>query len=261
MTGTTLSHLEFDLLWEHLGAGELPYPLEVAAHGHTMAARAELRDQVRESLRAKGLHDGSRVSPRLEEQLMLLAHNTFTVDAQLSVGEYVRVLAAADGEVGVLAAQTDTELRVAQVRDGRLVPAVMSMLPPEKAGPGGPARLPKAIFDAAIDDFVGGGYAGLERAMTTAGVTGRELRAVLTLVESSRHGGGQAAATRTDNLGRRTRTRVVNWFDTSAGRYLVHTETARDRVDWLTIVPADTARVEQRLTEVATAGANRPEWS
>lgn len=250
---TSLSHLEFDFIWEHLGVGELPYPLDVASHGHTMDERAELRTRVLESLRAKGLHDGTRLSPRLEEQLTLLARNRFTVDAQLSVGEYVRVLAAADGAVGVLAAQTDEEIRVAPVRDGRLVPAVMTMLPDEKPGPGGPARLPKSAFDEAVDEFGRGGYAALERALTTAGVTGRELRTVLTLVESGRHGGGQAAANRVDNLGRRTRTRVVNWFDTEAGRYLAHTETAQDRVDWLTVTPADTARVEQRLAELAAA--------
>lgn len=250
---TSLSHLEFDLVWEHLGVGELPYPLEVASHGHTMDERAELRLQVRESLRAKGLHDGTTLSPRLEQQLVLLAHNTFSVDARLSAGEYIRVLAAADGAVGVLAAQTDSEIRVAPVRDGRLVPAVMSMLPEEKPGPGGAARLPKEVFDEAIDEFARGGYVALERALTGAGIGGRELRAVVTLVESGRHGGGQAAANRHDNLGRRSRTRVVNWFDTGPGRYLVHTETGGDRVEWLTVAPADTARVEQRLTELAAA--------
>ena len=255
---TSLSHLEFDFIWEHLGVGEQPYPLAVASHGYTMDERAELRTQVRESLRAKGLHDGTRLSPRLEEQLTLLAHNRFAVDAQLSVGEYVRVLAAADGTVGVLAAQTDEEIRVAPVREGRLVPAVMTMLPDEKPGPGGPARLPKAAFDEAVDEFARGGYAALERALTTAGVTGRELRTVLTLVESARHGGGQVAANRVDNLGRRARTSVVNWFDTSAGRYLAYTETGQDRVGWLTVAPADTARVEQRLAELTAALLQRP---
>jgi hypothetical protein len=250
---TSLSHLEFDFIWEHLGAGELPYPLDVASHGETMTERAELRRRVLESLRAKGLHDGTRLSPRLEEQLTLLVRNTFTVDAQLSVGEYVRVLAAADGAVGILAAQTDEEIRVAPVRDGRLVPAVMTMLPEEKPGPGGQARLPKPTFDEAIDEFQRGGYAALERTLTTAGVTGRELRTVITLVETGRHGGGQVAANRVDNLGRRTRTRVVNWFDTEAGRYLAHTEADRDRVEWLTITPADTARIGQRLAELAAA--------
>jgi hypothetical protein len=50
---------------------------------------------------------------------------------------------------------------------------------------------------------------------------------------------------------------VLNWFDTEPGRYVVHSETTRDRVEWLTIAPADTARIEQRLTEMA-GSLNRP---
>jgi hypothetical protein len=246
---TSLSHLEFDFIWEHLGVGELPYPLEVASHGVTMAERAALRGQVRESLRAKGLHDGERLSVRLEEQLTLLVRAGFTVDAQLSVGEYVRVLAAAEGAVGVLAAQTDTEIRVVSVREGRLVPAVLALVPDEKPGPGGPARLPAAAFDQAIEEYQSGGYVALERNLTAGGLSGRELRTVVTLVESARHGGGQAAANHVDALGRRTRTPVVNWFDTAAGRYLATTETTRDGVSWLTVAPADTGRIEQRLTQ------------
>lgn len=250
---TSLSHLEFDFIWEHLGLGDVPYPIDVGSFGETMDDRAVLREQVRESLRAKGLHDGSEVSPRLEEMLALLVRGTLTVDAQLSVGEYVRVLAAGQGSLGVLAAQTDDEVRVVSVREGKVVPAVIALLPDEKPGPGGAARLPRPVFDEAIDEFQRTGYVGLERALTSGGVTGRDLRTVITLVESARHGGGQLAANRVDAMGRRTRTPVVNWFDTASGRYLAHVEQSRDRVDWLTITPADTARIEQRLVELIAA--------
>lgn len=253
MSATSLTHLEFDLLWEHLGFAERPYPLTVPSFGYTVDERAELRDQVRNSLRDKGLHDGREVAPRLEEQLAVLGRHRRSIDAQLSVGEPIKVLAAADGRFGVLAAQTDDEVRLAQVRDARLVPAVIALLPDEKPGPGGVARLPKTVFDAAVDEFASAGYVGMERTLTAGGVSGRDLRTVLTLVESGRHGGGQLAANSVDQVGRRARTPVLNWFDTESGRYLVHSETTRDRVEWLTVTPADTARIEQRLTELATA--------
>jgi hypothetical protein len=245
--------VEFDLLWEHLGFTERPYPLDVPSFGHTMAQRAELREQVRQSLADRRLHDGAEVAPVLEERLEMLGRHTFSVDGQLSVGEHLKVLAATDGRRGVLAAQNDSEVRLANVRDPRLVPAVMALLPEEKPGPGGVARLPKDVFDAAIDEFGARGYAGLERTLTSGGVSGRDLRAVITLVESARHGGGQLAANSVDQLGRRTRTPVVNWFDTDAGRYMVHSEVGRDRVEWLTVTPADTARIGRRLTDLATA--------
>src|ERR1700741_2829008 len=249
----SLSHLEFDFIWEHLGIGEAPYPIDVDSFGHTMDERAALREQARESLHAKGLHDGSRLSPRLEELLALLVRAPLTVDGQLSIGEYVRVLAAARGTEGVLAAQTDDEVRVVPVREGKVVGAVIALAPDEKPGPGGAARLPRQTFDDAIDEDQRTGYVGLERTLTTAGVTGRDLRTVITLVEAARHGGGQLAANRIEKMGRRNRTPVVNWFDTAAGRYLAHVEITPDRVEWLTIAPADTARIEQRLTGLITA--------
>lgn len=257
MSATSLSHQEFDLLWEHLGFTERPYPLDVRSFGYTMDERAALREQVRQSLVHKGLHDGAEVAPALEEQLALLGRHTLSVDGRLSVGASLRVLAASAGRHGVLAAQSDDEIRLAWVRDARLVPAVIALLPDRGPGPGGTARLPKQVFDAAIDEFGASGYVGLERTLTAAGVTGRDLRTVTTLLESGRQGGGQLAVNRVDQVGRRTRTPVLNWFDTEPGRYLVHTEVTRDRVEWLTITPADTARVEQRLTELA-ASLNQP---
>lgn len=257
MPATSLSHMEFDFLWEHLGFTEQPYPLDVPSSGQTMDERAALRDQVRQSLLDKGLHDGAEVAPELEEQLELLGRHTFGVDGRLSVGEPLRVLAAADGRRGVLAAQSDTEVRLAWVRDARLVPAVIALLPDHAPGPGGAARLPKHVFDTAVDEYAGGGYVAMERALATAGITGRDLRTVVTLLESPRAGGGQLAANRVDAVGRRTRTPVLNWFDTEPGRYLVYSEVARDRVEWLTIAPGDTARISQRLSEMA-ASLNQP---
>lgn len=253
MTAISLTHLEFDLLWEHLGFTEQPYPLAVRSFGETADERAALRDQVRRSLRAKGLHDGAEVAPALEEQLAVLGRHSVSVDGRLSVGEPLRVLAAADGSRGVLAAQSDDEVRVAWVRDARLVPAVIALLPDRAPGPGGTARLPKEVFDAAVDEFAASGYVGMERVLAGGGITGRDLRTVVTLLESRRAGGGQVAANSVDAVGRRARTPVLNWFDTEHGRYLVHGEVARDRVEWLTIAPGDTARIEQRLSAMVTS--------
>jgi EspG family len=250
---TSLSHLEFDFIWEHLGLGETPYPIDVRSFGETMEERMVLREQVRDSLRARGLHDGKTLSARLTEMLTLAVRGPFSVDGQLSVGEYVRVLASSRGTEGVLVAQTDEDVRVVPVRHGKVVPAVISLVPDENPGPGGAARLPRQAFDDAIDEFQRAGYVGLERTLTGAGVTGRDLRTVITLVESARHGGGQLAANSVDSVGRRARTPVVNWFDTAAGRYLAHVEVARDRVEWLTVTPADTARIEKRLTDLIAA--------
>lgn len=246
-----LSHIEFDIVWELLGLGERPYPLAVPSAGETMEERAALRDQVLRGLAEKGLHDGRELHPRLEDLLVMLVRNRYTVDGLLSVGRYLQVLAAARGEYGLLAVLTDDELRLEPVRG--VVDAVVSLVPEEKPGPGGPVSMPRALYEEAAQAYEGSGYVGFEAAMNRGGITGRGLRTVSTLVESGRHGGGQLAANSVDRLGRRTRTPVLNWFDTDAGRYLVYAERRRDREDWLTFAPGDSQRIAMRLKELVAS--------
>jgi hypothetical protein len=245
-----LSHLEFDILWEQLGLGERPYPISVGTFGATVDDRAVLREQVFKGLADKGMHDGRDLHPRLEDLLIMLVRNQFTIDGQLSVGQHLQVLAAGRNEHGLLAVQTDEELHLRQVRATSLVDAVVGLLPEEKPGPGGPVTLPKSLFDEAAQAYQSGGYAGFEMAMTRGGVTGRGLRTLSTLVESGRHGGGQLAANSADRMGRRARSPVLNWFDTDAGRYIVYEEPRRDRQDLLTFTPGDSGRIAQRLTDL-----------
>ncbi len=243
--------MEFDFVWEHLDAGERPYPITVASFGETMEERAALRDQVLRELVGRGLHDGRDLHPRFEHLLNLLVRNTFTIDGQISVDQrHLRVLAAGRGDHGSLCLQTDDEVRLESVRGTNVVGAVIALLPEEKAGPGSAVTLPGALFSEAAQAYASGGYLGFERALYGGGIAGRDLRVLSTLVESGRHGGGQLAANSVDRVGRRTRSPVVNWFDTDAGRYVVNTERRRDGCEWLTFAPGDTNRVAQRLTEL-----------
>lgn len=247
----SLSHLEFDVVWELLGAAERPYPITVSSFGATTDERATLRDQVLRDLVDRGLHDGRELHPLLEDLLNLLVRNTFTVDGQISlVHEHLRVLAAGRGERGSLCVQTDGEVRLDRVRGTNVVDSVIALLPEEKPGPGTPVTLPSVLFSEAAQAFASGGYLGFERTLGVGGITGRDLRVLSTLVESGRHGGGQLAANSVDRVGRHARSSVINWFDTDAGRYVVHTERRRDGVEWLTFAPGDSSRVAQRLTEL-----------
>ena len=235
-----LSHLEFDLIWEQLGLGEHPYPITVGSFGETFDERAELREQA-----LAGLDD------RVEDLLTMLVRNHFTIDGLLAVeGRELRVLAAGRGDYGLLAVQTSDELRLEPVRAGGVIGSVVALLPEQKPGPGTAVTLPDTVFGAAAEAYQSGGYLAFERALTQGGVTGRDLRIPVTLVESGRHGGGQLAANSVDRLGRRTRSEVLNWFDTDAGRYLVHTERRRDGERWLTFSPGDPARIERRLSQL-----------
>jgi hypothetical protein len=246
-----MSHVEFDFVWELLDAGERPYPITVASFGATMEERAALRDQVLRELADRGWHDGVDLHPRFEQLLSLLVRNTFTIDGQIAVEQrHLRVLAAGRGDRGSLCVQTDDEVRLEEVRGTNVVGSVVALLPEEKPGPGSPVTLPSTLFSEAAQSFASGGYLGFERTLNGGGVAGRDLRVLSTLVESGRHGGGQLAANSVDRVGRRTRSPVVNWFDTDAGRYVVNTERRRGGEEWLTFAPGDTNRVAQRLSEL-----------
>jgi hypothetical protein len=249
-----LSHVEFDFVWELLDAGERPYPITVGSFGATMEERAELRDQVLRGLGERGLFDGRDLHPRFEHLLNLLVRNTFTIDGQVSIEQrHLRVLAAGRGDHGSLCVQTDDEVDLEPVRGTNVVGSVVALLPEEKPGPGTSVTLPSALFSEAALAFAGGGFLGFERVLNRGGVGGRDLRVLSTLVESGRHGGGQLAANSVDRVGRRTRSPVVNWFDTEAGRYVVNTERRRDGSEWLTFTPGDAARVAQRLSELVAS--------
>lgn len=252
-----LSHLEFDILWEQLGLGERPYPISVRSFGATVDDRAALRDEVVHGLAGKGLHDGRDPHPRLEDLLILLVRNQFTIDGQLSAGQALRLLAAVKGDNGLLAVQTADELLLEPVRAPGVVGAVVALLPEVPPGPGGPVTVARTLFDEAAQAYASTGYVGFESIITRGGVSGRGLRTLSTLVESDSQGGGQLAANSVDRLGRHTRTPVVNWFDTSAGRYIVYDEHRRDGQELRTFTPGDATRLAQRLTELV-AGVNQP---
>jgi hypothetical protein len=231
-----LSHVEFDIIWEQLDLGERPYPFTIRSFGATFSERAELREQV--------LRD---YDPRVEDLLTLLVRNDFTIDGVITAaGRELRILAAVRGDHALLAAQTTDQLRLEPLRGTNIVASVLGMLPEEPPGPGNAVTIPKELFGDAGRAYASGGYAGFERALNQGGVTGRNLRLLVTLVESERHGGGQLAASSVDRVGRRSRSSMLNWFDTGAGRYAVHTE----RPGWLTFSPGDPAWMQRRLTEL-----------
>ncbi|WP_424183793.1 ESX secretion-associated protein EspG [Actinokineospora sp. G85] len=235
----TLTDVEFDLTWEALGLGERPYPIEFPSFGETDDIRAQIRAEVIAALTAKGLHDGHELAPALEDDLRALAHNDYSVDALLAVGVPLRVLGAARGARSVLAVQSGPEIRIGPPGPGGIATELASMLPDTPPGPGNPVTLPKQLFHDAIDAYATGGFAHLEHALNRGGVAGRDLRTVTTLVESPRSGGGQLAANTIDRVGRRTRTPVLNWFDTTPGRYAILTTPQPDGSPWLTITPVD----------------------
>jgi hypothetical protein len=239
-TAVVLSHLEFDLLWEDLGTGEPPYPLEVPSHGETMDDRDALGSAVLRTLTEAGLADGEDVSPELEELFTLLAHGEVSVDALVFRPHPWRVLATSRGNRGVLAVLNDREVALEPITD--LTSAITRVIGDAPAGPGEQVRMPRPVFAAAMDAYARSGHPALERTLAQAGITGRATRSITTLVDSPRRSTGQLAAT-----GPSGRSRVLSWTETAAGRYALTTQQSPD-TEWVHLSPADTAWLTRHLT-------------
>ncbi|MGZ3146254.1 ESX secretion-associated protein EspG [Lentzea chajnantorensis] len=245
-TGTVvLSHLEFDLVWEDLGFGDLPAALDVPSHGATEDERDQLAVDVFAELARAGLADDhGDVVPELEELLGMLRHHAVSVDALVFGDQPWRVLAAVRGSRGVLAVLNNEELALEPIARTDLVRAVAKLLGDHPAGPGDQVRLPRPAYSAALRGHVESGYHGLERALADAGVRGSAMRPLITIAEAGRLGAGQLAVT-----GSRGRSPVLTWSDTRAGRYVITTEAIRDE-QWVRVVPADLAWITRRLTDM-----------
>ncbi|MGV9361280.1 ESX secretion-associated protein EspG [Amycolatopsis sp. NPDC003731] len=243
--GVILSHLEFDLLWEDLGpGGPPPYPFDVPSHGATHAERDDLGVEVFAGLAEAGLTDGDDVDPDLADLIVLLGSPSLSIDG-LVLGEAPwRLLAAARTGAGVVAVLDDRDLVLEPVRPDGLVPAVARMLGDAEPGPGDQLRLPRAAYSAAMDAYARSGYDAFERALSTAGITGRAVRPLATLVTAQRDTAGQLAAT-----GPAGRSPVLAWFDTAAGRYAVTAEDVGGE-PWVTLTPADGPWLADRLARM-----------
>ncbi|HWO64267.1 MAG TPA: ESX secretion-associated protein EspG [Umezawaea sp.] len=239
-TGVVLSHLEFDLLWEDLGTGRPPYPLEVSSHGATEQERDALGSEVLRTLTDAGLADGVEVGPELEELFGLLAHGVLSVDALVFRPTPWRVLATSRGPRGLLVVLNDQEVSLEPVTD--LTAAITRVVGDAPAGPGEQVQMPRPVFSAAVGAFAESGHPGLERTLARANITGRVTRAITTLVDSPRRATGQLAAT-----GPAGRSRVLSWTDTAAGRYAVATEQSGG-TEWVRISPADTTWLARHLS-------------
>ncbi|WP_246365312.1 ESX secretion-associated protein EspG [Kibdelosporangium persicum] len=244
----TLTPLEFDVLWEHLGLGDMPLVLQVPSPGQTHTERARLADHAWQSLEAKGLGRQVSLDPRLADLLHLVSRPRRELDGRLWLGRSVRLLAAADGEAGVLAVQETDRLTLRRA-DGLGLPRhALSVLPQEKAGPGYSVTLPTKEFEAAAREAKT--PPEFEAALRRHGVRERDAQTLREMIGDVVRQGQFGGAAR-DKWGHRVRTpRVISFFDTEAGRYLQVRKESGGAEAWTTISPADHKRLLHHLTEL-----------
>lgn len=265
------SPMAFDFLWESMGLGELPYPLQVPSHGATEDERVHLRHRVDAELKARGVRDpGGRVESRLEDALHLLARAPTTIDA-LHIPQFqaptVGVLAGGDERNAVLAVQDAEGIWLRDVPPDGLVSAVIGVLPAAPRGSEASITLPldDALQTRPIRVPVSASAAPEEegrrrekapkRVSLSDKVTADPREAYARISGQPRQRGGQIAANSRSSLGAKQRSRVLAWFDTATGRYLSLSRAGTDGREWVTVAPADPKTLRQRLGEMVKSVA------
>lgn len=246
-----LSAAEFDLVHADLELGHPPFPLEVPSRGATMSERAELTAAAYRALAERGLATGGRLNARLEEMLRLLAAPDLAIDAVGHAGQPYRALAAANSRLGVLARIDADELRLTEIRRTALADSAVAVLPPGAAGPARTLQpFPREVLARAVadDDGAADPFAGDlddETALERAGMPAADAAALVELADG-RRAGGQFGVSR----GAARASTLVTWFDTDQGRYLMTSDAS-----WISIAPADNARIAQRVADVLSTVA------
>ena len=237
--GLVLTAAEFPALWAELELGRTPYPLDLPESDDAAAVSRELRREV-------------------EPWLSLLGDHTIAVDLVADVAGPVRAVAASNGRAAVLAECDADGVRLTPIRPNGLVTALLGLLPSRDAGPGHSLSVPvdalrqaAQLVDGADDDAdyddipwgASGGGLDERTALTKAGLSPTDA-VLLSELTKARTAGGQFGVSYQDR-GRHRHPKVVTWFDTPHGRYLMVNDGR-----WLSIAPADPARLAARVEQL-----------
>lgn len=239
--------LEFDFIWESLGAGDVPYPLRLRSHGATVNERAELRGKTLADLARRGIVDGrGRLEPRLADTLDVLTSATLSVDAVHLTergGPLDGAVAAAVDGYAVLAVQDARGVRVSEVPPDALASTIVSLLP-------GAPRGKERSLTVPIGALMAGAGADFMRRSGGGPISDEDRKALARLHAQPRLRGGQIGVTGRSEAGTKSRGPVLSWFDTESGRYLTQASAGADGTEWITIAPADAAHLRHRIGEM-----------
>ncbi|HKS45568.1 MAG TPA: ESX secretion-associated protein EspG [Amycolatopsis sp.] len=248
MTGIVLSALEFDVLWEAERLPPLHPALRVPSPGRTHTERRALIGQAWESLRARGLARGERVSGELMDQLNLLTHPKVSIDSWVWTDREIKGLAVSTGRQALLAVVDGGEVWLIPARDTSLPESAVSVAGDLHAGVGHSVSVPHDVLRAADADAAGEPKA-LVTALNDRGVElweAQELAGMLVGMTAR----GQFGVERMGRDGTMHRAaRVIAFYDTDAGRYLVQVAGTGGR-DWATVAPADNQLIAGRIWEL-----------
>ncbi|HUQ59212.1 ESX secretion-associated protein EspG [Lentzea sp.] len=245
-----LSTREFEVLWQTLRLGRMPYPLDVPSEGDTEQERKALEERTLAGLRQRGIGDDAR----LEDLMRVLGDHEVSVDAVAGLDRTVRALAASNGFQAVVAVIDGGDVGLTEIRPTGLAREIVRVLPSGEAGPGSALSVRLETLQQAValqeaeqededsEDPWGAADDELDdrQALLRAGLSAQDARQMDELA-SNRVAGGQFGVTH----GRHRADVVINWFDTHQGRYLMVRSDG-----WLSLSPTDNDRIATRIDAV-----------
>lgn len=255
VAGFDCTFLELDVIGDALGIDVRPFPFEFPVHGDLVEDRIRLIHAAERTLTTKGLVNGVRFAPEVEETLGLFARGRLAVAILGTVdGTPCAARAVTDDRVAVLAVQRSQMISFDTVTPASMIRAVLSLLPPARPGPGrsvtitaetaAPPRQPQP----SDEDFGGRHY--LQPARPTGDAASVQRAMIDEIMRRPRVGSGYFAATVRGRDNRESKPLTMNWLDTDSGRYVVIPTTGPDGRTHITYAPADQAKLEQSLTHI-----------
>jgi hypothetical protein len=248
-SSVVLSALEFDVLWAGQRFPRRHVVLEVPSPGATHSERAKLEAQAWASLGERGLARGTRADSELSDQLAVLANPKQSVDVWVWTDREIRALAASAGNTALLAVVDGGQVWLIPARPTSYVPAAVSVAGECPAGGGRSVSVPLETLRVA-EEQVGGDATAMITALNRRGVAlpdAQELAGMFANIEAR----GQFGAERTLRDGRiRRADRVIAFHDTDWGRYLYLVRSEGGRASWVTVTPANNARIVENVEEL-----------
>ncbi|MET9224918.1 ESX secretion-associated protein EspG [Lentzea sp. NPDC003310] len=244
-----LSLPAFEVLWEDLRVGSIPYPFEIGQHGETLDERARIKAAVHADLERRGLARRGRPEPDLEDALNLVARPELRVVAlcipDMSQQKLVRASVVARGGYAVLVVQGDNNVTLSQVQPNEIATSLANAMPPGRPGPGKAVTVPGEAFENKPQQ-----QEGFRQAVRTA--ESDEVRIAKQMLTGPALGNGHFLV----KLGQGRATRdfpPITWIDTSRGRY----SNVETRKGWFTIAPADNTGLARHLGQVLAMTSER----
>lgn len=244
-----LSTLEFDMLWE---AERLPrrHPaLDVPSAGITHSERADLVEQAWDSLAQRRLAKGHQATSDLVDMLNLFVRPAVAIDSWVWTDRQISGLAVSTGTQALMGVVDGDEVWLIPARDSSLPESAVSVAGETPAGVGWSASVPHDILVEADREAAGDARA-LVGALTDRGIVLSEAQEFAAMLMGQVVRGQFGAQTHGRDGTVRRAQRVIAFYDTDRGRYLLQVAPGGDGRQWATVAPADNTLLAQRVWEL-----------